>query len=268
VCCGNCPAWYRVTKYTFENQTRSDCINSLVYGINDSTLIQRNRRIYYTTFFAVGYAVPLVVICVLYVLLVLRIRGQGRVGGDLGEVRGTSPKAAATRRRVMKMVTSVIVTFALCWLPSHVAFLIEAFADIHEDYHIEMVAFQIVATCLAYANSCMNPVIYAFLSENFRQSFRELCQRIVLELESFRELLQIGGSRSERSQMSVVHRSTKSEARNKRAGRSAGAVHDGNLRVRGTVHDGNPWVPMRPINNLSAPKAELTVAPTTCFETS
>jgi len=270
VCCGNCPEWYRVTEYTFQNQTRSDCINSLVYGINDSTLIQRNRRIYYTTFFAVGYAVPLVIICVLYVLLVLRIRGHGRVGGDLGEVRGTSPKAAATRRRVMKMVTAVIVTFALCWLPSHVAFLIEAFADIHEDYRIEMVAFQIAATCLAYANSCMNPVIYAFLSENFRQSFRELSGALCsnLEFESFRELFQIGGSRGERSQMSVVRRSTKSEGRNKRAGRSAGAVHDGNLGVGGVVHDGNPWVPMTTMNNLSAPRAELTVAPTTtCFET-
>jgi len=217
VCCGTCPQWYRVTEYTFENQTRSDCINALVYGINDSRVIQRNRRIYYTTFFAVGYAVPLIIICVLYILLVLRIRGHGRVGGGYGEVRGTSPTAAATRRRVMKMVSSVIVTFALCWLPSHTAFLIEAYVYIHPDYQIEMVAFQIIATCLAYANSCLNPVIYAFLSENFRQSFREL--------------LQIGGSRSDRSQMSVVRRSTKSDGRNKRGGRSTGVVHDGNLGV-------------------------------------
>jgi len=171
VSCGNCPEWYRVTVYTFENQTRSDCINVLVYDIHESLQTQRNRRIYYTMFFAVGYAVPLTIICVFYVLLVHRIGGRRQLGG---EVRSLSMKSAATRRRVMRMVTSVIVTFAVCWLPTHVAFLIGAYADIDENYRIEMVAFQIIATCLAYTNSCLNPVIYAFLSENFRQSFREL----------------------------------------------------------------------------------------------
>lgn len=179
VCCGNCPEWYRVTEYTFWNQTRSDCINTLVYDVNESKVIQRNRQIYYSTFFAVGYAIPLTIICVLYLLLVVRVRGHGRVvgGGGSDEIRGTSLKAAATRRRVMRMVTAVIVTFVVCWLPTHVAFLVEAFADIHEDYRVELVAFQIAATCFAYTNSCLNPVIYAFLSENFRQSFREMGKR-------------------------------------------------------------------------------------------
>ena len=67
VCCCNCPAWYRVMEYTYWNESRSDCINAFVYGINDSSVIQRKRRIYYTAFFLIGYAVPLTVICVLYV---------------------------------------------------------------------------------------------------------------------------------------------------------------------------------------------------------
>lgn len=192
VCCCNCPEWYRVIEYSFENETRSDCINVFVYGINDSSLIQHNRRVYYTTFFAVGYAVPLTVICVLYVLLVRRIGGRSRVAGRSGEVLVTSPKAAASRRRVMRMVTAVIVTFSVCWLPVHAAFLVQAYVSVHRDYHIQLVVFQIAATCLAYFNSCLNPVIYSFLSENFRQSFREL--------------MLVGGSSSVRHQASEVHR--------------------------------------------------------------
>lgn len=33
---------------------------------------------------------------------------------------------------------------------------------------------QIVAHVLAYSSSCINPFLYAFLSENFRKSFRKV----------------------------------------------------------------------------------------------
>jgi len=84
------------------------------------------------------------VISVLYVLLVRGISGRGAHRGDSG---GTLLKARAARRRVMRMVSAVIITFAVCWLPTHVAFLVEAYATIYADYAMEMVAFQVAATC-------------------------------------------------------------------------------------------------------------------------
>ncbi|XP_073944676.1 allatostatin-A receptor-like [Choristoneura fumiferana] len=36
------------------------------------------------------------------------------------------------------------------------------------------VTAQIVSHVLAYMNSCVNPVLYAFLSENFRVAFRKV----------------------------------------------------------------------------------------------
>jgi len=68
--------------------------------------------------------------------------------------------------KVANIVLIFVAIFAVCWLPSHVAFLTEAYASIHVN-GMAMVAFQIGATCLAYINSCLNPVIYTFLSENF-----------------------------------------------------------------------------------------------------
>ncbi|KAK9508958.1 hypothetical protein O3M35_006387 [Rhynocoris fuscipes] len=36
------------------------------------------------------------------------------------------------------------------------------------------VMVQIVSHVLAYMNSCVNPILYAFLSENFRKAFRKV----------------------------------------------------------------------------------------------
>ena len=35
-----------------------------------------------------------------------------------------------------------------------------------------LVIFQIITHCLAYCNSCLNPILYAFFSPNFRSAFR------------------------------------------------------------------------------------------------
>lgn len=36
------------------------------------------------------------------------------------------------------------------------------------------VIIQIISHVLAYTNSCVNPVLYAFLSDNFRKAFRKV----------------------------------------------------------------------------------------------
>ena len=52
-------------------------------------------------------------------------------------------------------------------------FLVQFFGKPNEQTMTFIVA-RIFSTCLAYTNSCVNPVLYAFLSENFRKSFRRL----------------------------------------------------------------------------------------------
>lgn len=36
------------------------------------------------------------------------------------------------------------------------------------------IAVQIISHILAYSSSCINPLLYAFLSENFRKAFRKV----------------------------------------------------------------------------------------------
>ncbi len=39
---------------------------------------------------------------------------------------------------------------------------------------------QIVTHCLAYCNSCLNPILYAFFSPNFRAAFLNTCRRGII----------------------------------------------------------------------------------------
>lgn len=43
--------------------------------------------------------------------------------------------------------------------------------------HITVI-IQIISHVLAYTNSCVNPVLYAFLSDNFRKAFRKVSNSI------------------------------------------------------------------------------------------
>ena len=43
-----------------------------------------------------------------------------------------------------------------------------------DDRTMSFAVAKMVANCLAYMNSCVNPILYAFLSDNFRKAFFRL----------------------------------------------------------------------------------------------
>lgn len=54
-----------------------------------------------------------------------------------------------------------------------VILLLKALDVYHADTKITVI-LQIVAQTLAYTSSCINPVLYAFLSDNFRKAFHKV----------------------------------------------------------------------------------------------
>ncbi|XP_076996441.1 somatostatin receptor type 5 [Tamandua tetradactyla] len=114
-----------------------------------------------------GFFAPLLVICLCYLLLVARVRAAG--------VRGGRGRRRA-ERRVTRMVAVLVAVFAGCWLPFFVVNLVNLAVALPEEPASAGLYFFVVI--LSYANSCANPVLYGFLSDNFRQSFRKvLCLR-------------------------------------------------------------------------------------------
>ncbi|XP_037670717.1 somatostatin receptor type 5 [Choloepus didactylus] len=115
-----------------------------------------------------GFFGPLLVICLCYLLLVAKVRAAG--------VRGGSARRRRSERKVTRMVVVVVAVFAGCWLPFFVVNLVNLAVALPEEPAAAGLYFFVVI--LSYANSCANPVLYGFLSDNFRQSFRKvLCLR-------------------------------------------------------------------------------------------
>lgn len=70
------------------------------------------------------------------------------------------------------MLVVIIVLFAICWGPVLIENVFAAF-DVTETLNYDHLKHVRSAMHLmAYANSCVNPIVYAFMSRNFRKCFQ------------------------------------------------------------------------------------------------
>lgn len=114
-----------------------------------------------------GFAIPLSLIFCFYYLVIRKLQTVGP--------KTKSKEKKRSHRKVTKLVLTVITVYVLCWLPywiSQVA-LINSSPDTCYT-RLEITIFLLVG-CLGYSNSAMNPILYAFLSDNFRKSFLKAC---------------------------------------------------------------------------------------------
>ncbi|XP_047500273.1 pyroglutamylated RF-amide peptide receptor-like [Penaeus chinensis] len=80
-----------------------------------------------------------------------------------------------TIRQVVPMLIVVVVLFIICWGPLLILNMLTAH-DIVPNISVSTKYARTVLDLLSYFNSCMNPVVYGFMSRNFRKGFkRALC---------------------------------------------------------------------------------------------
>ncbi|KAL7826923.1 hypothetical protein AOLI_G00321320 [Acnodon oligacanthus] len=127
-----------------------------------------NRRKIYVVFtFVFGYLLPLILISFCYAKVLNHLHKK---------LRNVSKKSEASKKKTAQTVLVVVVVFCLSWLPHHVVHLWVEFGSF--PLNQASFLFRVTAHCLAYSNSSVNPIIYAFLSENFRQAYKQVfrCQ--------------------------------------------------------------------------------------------
>lgn len=114
-----------------------------------------------------GFAIPLCLILIFYYLVLRKLRNVGP--------KNKSKEKKRSHRKVTKLVLTVVTVYILCWLPYWISqlALINSPPEICKS-KLEITIFVLVG-CLGYSNSAMNPILYAFLSDNFKKSFLKAC---------------------------------------------------------------------------------------------
>uniref|UniRef100_A0A672NGH1 G-protein coupled receptors family 1 profile domain-containing protein n=1 Tax=Sinocyclocheilus grahami TaxID=75366 RepID=A0A672NGH1_SINGR len=109
--------------------------------------------------FVFGFLVPLVCITTCY----------GFIARKLGRSHFHSGRA-------FHIMLSVIVAFFLCWLPYHIVDLIIMYGE--ESSSSVASAVDPLAISLAYVNSCLNPVLYVFMGQDFKSNVKLSLRRV------------------------------------------------------------------------------------------
>ncbi|KAK0154791.1 Galanin receptor type 2 [Merluccius polli] len=146
----------------------------------------RHRKVLDTCTFAFGYVAPVLIVSLSYT------RTIKYLWTAVDPLDGMSESKRA-KRKVTKMIIIVTVLFCICWLPYHVVILCYLYGDF--PFNPTTYAVRILSHCMAYANSCLNPIVYALVSKHFRKGFKKVFGCGAL----------LGGAARRRNKVHVVH---------------------------------------------------------------
>ncbi len=113
-----------------------------------------SHKIVAVTRMLAGFVVPFSIIIICYSIIILKLRNNRMT-------KNSKP---------FKVMTALVAAFFICWLPYHVFILLELNHQ-NYDYNILVTGLK-VGTSMAAANSFLNPVLYVFMGNDFKQKFK------------------------------------------------------------------------------------------------
>lgn len=115
-----------------------------------------------------GFLIPFAVIITCYCL----------IGRALLSARTIQKSSRSREDEVLRMLAAAVLAFFLCWAPHQVFHLMQVFTQLAEGDKCPLV--EIIDTampftiCIAYFNSCVNPIVYGFVGRHFRRNLVRL----------------------------------------------------------------------------------------------
>ncbi|XP_051968963.1 pyroglutamylated RF-amide peptide receptor [Xyrauchen texanus] len=133
------------------------------------------HRQIYTTFIMVAlFLLPLAAMLFLYSRIGIELWIRKRVGDS--SVLSTMNhreinKISRKKKRAVKMMITIVLLFTICWAPFHIVHMLFEYNDLEKNYD-EVTVHMIIAVvqAIGFSNSFNNPIVYAFMNENFKKS--------------------------------------------------------------------------------------------------
>ncbi|XP_038589918.1 proteinase-activated receptor 2-like [Micropterus salmoides] len=152
--------------YLYDQQVRATNLN--IVTCHDVTRPSQKKIAagYFLTMGTLGFIVPTVVCIVSYVLMLKALRNSM-----------VDPAIAKKRRKAVVLIVTVLVMFLVCFTPSNIMLLVHYILLLAQAPN-NLYGFYITTLCLASLNSCIDPFVYYFISEDFREHVKNtfLCR--------------------------------------------------------------------------------------------
>ncbi|KAM9351383.1 neuropeptides B/W receptor type 2b [Symphorus nematophorus] len=142
------------------NDRRKSC--GLSFPIPE-TLWFKASRIYTLI---LGFAIPVSTICILYTMMLYKLRNM--------RLNSNAKALDKAKKKVTIMVFIVLAVCLFCWTPFHLSTIVALTTDLRTTPLLIGISYFI--TSLSYANSCLNPFLYAFLDDSFRKAFKKMLE--------------------------------------------------------------------------------------------
>ncbi|KAK6469778.1 chemokine-like receptor 1 [Huso huso] len=157
---------FRDTAPAYHDETVVNCFNNFAFSDDYQTpavvqlRVARHQAMVLARFL-LGFVLPFAVIVSCYAVIAARLR-RNRL------TRSSKP---------FKVIAVVIVAFFLCWAPYHAFSLVEMVNHVTGQRsatlgHLTAIGIPI-ASSLAYLNSCLNPVLYVFMGQDFKEKVKK-----------------------------------------------------------------------------------------------
>ena len=121
----------------------------------------------------ITYAVPLVVIAILY-FLIARFLWKRKPPVSVNQQAYNNQ--IRKRQTVIKMLITVVTVFAVCWFPVHVSHIMPEFYQ--DEYSDIPEVLRWLFYWLAHANAAIHPWLFIAFSEHLREGTKEICRNM------------------------------------------------------------------------------------------
>lgn len=152
----------------------------------------RGRYAYSVIIMVLHYFAPMLVMMFCYTTIRYHIWLKHNQKDDHNSRR---LQLASAKQKMIRMMVTVVIFYALCWLPFHVTTLV---GDQNPEIYNQsfMPVLWLLFHWLAMSNSCYNPIIYIWMSPKFRAglhlAFYKCCRRTHSKCESDEQIDDIG----------------------------------------------------------------------------